>query len=241
MISLQKQLKKFASLERKKINERFFKTGKGEYGEGDIFMGVRVPDIRKAVRENREISLGDLSKEIASPIHEVRLCAVLILVEKNRRAIKEGNKKEQKSIVDFYLRYRKHINNWDIVDASSHYILGQAVLDKVMERKILFQLAKSKKLWERRIAVIASWAFIKNDDTQLTLEIAEMLLHDREDLIHKAIGWMLREAWKRDAQKVEDFLRVHSQNLPRTTLRYAIERMDERKRRRYLKLQSTHR
>lgn len=235
MTTLLKELKQYASPERKKSNERFFKTGKGEYGEGDVFLGVRASDIRKVAKENLAIGFSDLQKHIASQFHELRLCAIIILVEKNKKARREGDRKLQKQIFDFYLKNTRHVNSWDLVDVSAHHIVGQAIVDKLEKKQVLDTLVRSENLWERRIAIVATWAFIRKGDIDTTLRLSKKLLNDKEDLIHKAVGWMLREAWKRDAQKVEDFLRVHSHTLPRTTLRYAIERMGERKRKRFLR------
>ncbi len=258
---IKKELRKYASSERKKTNEWFFKTGKGQYGEGDKFIGVRVPDIRKVAKRFMEIKLPDLEKVLRSEIHEERLLALLILVEKNKRVIKNGNRVEQKQIVDFYLRNKKWVNNWDLVDASAHYILGQAVFDGLESKKILTELINSSSMWDRRIGIIASWAFIRNGEIDLTLRLAKKLLTDKEDLTHKAVGWMLRECWKLGEpnkkstrtpktnrqsksvktkgkvaqEKVEQFLIKNYNKIPRTTLRYAIERMDKAKRKRFLK------
>ncbi len=253
-----RELRKYASLERKKVNKRFFKTGKGQYGEGDKFIGVRVPNIRKVAKRFMEMELSDLEKILQSEIHEERLLALLILVEKNKRALKNGNCAEQKQIVDFYLRNKKWVNNWDLVDASAHYILGQAVFDGLKPKNILTELVDSSSMWDRRIGIIASWAFIKNGEVNLTLRLAKKLLADKEDLTHKAVGWMLRECWKLGEavdkksvpdgpaswknkkgkmaqEKVEQFLIKNYNKIPRTTLRYTIERMDERKRKKFLK------
>ncbi|MCK5589003.1 MAG: DNA alkylation repair protein [Candidatus Pacebacteria bacterium] len=228
---LVKELKRYASKDRKKINGYFFKTSKGEYGEGDIFMGVRVPDIRIVVKQNLDLNFVELQKYISSEFHEVRLCTILILVEKNKKV----EKKERKKILKFYLKNLKYINNWDLVDLSAYYILGQAILDGLEKEKILDKLVVSKILWERRVGIIATWIFIRNKKINTVLRLSKKLLGDKEDLIHKAVGWMLREAWKKDVQKVEDFLCQNYSQLPRTTLRYAIERMEEKKRKQFLK------
>ena len=255
---IKKELQKYASLERKKTNEWFFKTGKGQYGEGDIFIGVRAPDVRKVAKQFIETGLPDLEKVLQSEIHEERLLALLILVEKNKRAIKNKNRAEQKKIVDFYLQNKKWVNNWDLIDLSAHYILGQAVFDDLKPKSIFTKLINSSSMWNRRIGIIASWAFIKNGEVDLTLRLAKKLLKDKEDLIHKAVGWMLRECWKlgeavdkksapggsaswknkkgkKSQEKVEQFLIKNYNKIPRTTLRYAIERMAETKRKRFLK------
>ncbi len=255
--TIKKELRKYSSPARKKINERFFKTERGQYGEGDKFIGVRVPDIRKVAKQFIETGLPDLEKVLQSEIHEERLLALLVLVEKNKRVIKNGNRVEQKQIVDFYLRNKKWVNNWDLVDASAHYILGQAIIDGLKSKSILTDLVNSSSMWDRRIGIIASWAFIKNGKIDLTLRLAKKLLKDKEDLIHKAVGWMLRECWKLGEEvgkksapgrpvsrknkkgkmaqeKVEQFLIQNYNKIPRTTLRYAIERMEEAKRKRFL-------
>ncbi len=235
MTSLLKQLKRYTSPSRKKSNEWFFKIGKGEYGEHDQFLGVRVPDIRKVAKDNLVMDFSEVQKNIESQFHEVRLCAIIILVEKNKKARKEGDKALQKQIFDFYLKNLDYVNNWDLVDVSAHYIVGQALIDGLEKKKLLDNLVQSGSLWRRRVGIIATWAFIKEGNVDTTLRLSKKLLDDKEDLIHKAVGWMLREAWKKDAQKVEDFLRVHYHTLPRTTLRYTIERMQEEKRKQFLR------
>jgi len=234
-INLKKELQKYASVKRKKTNEWFFKTGKGEYGEGDIFLGVCVPDVRKVAKNNTDINLVSLQKNISSEFHEVRLCAILILVERGKRASKNGNKKLQKQVLNFYMKNLKYVNNWDLVDLSAHYILGQAILDELEREEKLDELVKSKILWERRVGIIATWIMIRGDKLDTTLKLSKKLLGDKEDLMHKAVGWMLREAWKKDEKSVEEFLIKNYDKLPRTTLRYAIEKMKEPKRKRFLK------
>ena len=229
----QKELQKYADTKRKKTNEWFFKTGKGEYGEGDIFIGVRVPDIRKVAVQFSELNLVEVGKFLQSSIHEERLLALLILVAK----FKKGDTKKQAQIYKFYLnsKNRKRINNWDLVDLSAQYIVGQYILNNPKEKKILNKLVSSKLIWDRRIAIIATWMFICEGEITDTLRLSKKLLNDKEDLIHKAVGWMLREAWKKDFKKVEEFLIKNYKKLPRTTLRYAIERMERPKRKRFLK------
>ena len=234
-LDLKKQLKKFASVKRKNINKSFFKTGKGEYGEGDEFLGVSVPDNRKIAKKNIDANFIQLQQNIKSKFHEVRLCVVFILVEKTKIALKNKDNKTQKQIVNFYLRNLKYINNWDLVDSSAPYILGQAILDKIKTKNTLNDLIKSKNMWERRTGIIATFQFIKSGEIKSTLQLSKKLLSDREDLMHKAVGWMLRESWKKDPKTVEDFLIKNYCDLPRTTLRYAIERMDDKKRKNFLK------
>jgi len=226
-----KELQKYASFERKKSNERFFKTGKGQYGEGDVFIGVRVPDIRKVAKKFLYLNLKEIQSLISSEVHEVRLAGVLILVEQFKR----GNEEEKARIYKFYLENKKWVNNWDLVDLSSLHIVGQYLLDNPSEKKILDELVVSKILWDRRIAIISTWAFIRNDHFLDTLRLSKKLLGDKEDLIHKAVGWMLREVWKKDTKVCEEFLIQNYSNIPRTALRYAIERMDEGKRKGFLR------
>ncbi|PIT89131.1 MAG: DNA alkylation repair protein [Candidatus Levybacteria bacterium CG10_big_fil_rev_8_21_14_0_10_36_7] len=235
MTLISRHLKKYASLERKKSNEWFFKTGKGQYGEGDKFIGVRVPDVRKVAKVFSGLGFMEIKKSLGSEIHEERLTALLILVENFKKAKKEKNKKEQSRICKFYLKNLKRVNNWDLVDLSAHYILGQAILDGLEDEKILDKLSISKNIWERRVSIISTFAFIRIGDFKPTLRVAKKLLIDKEDLIHKAIGWMLREVWKKNAKTCEDFLIENYKKLPRTTLRYSIERMEDKERKRFLK------
>ncbi|MBL7031559.1 MAG: DNA alkylation repair protein [Nitrospira sp.] len=210
-------------------SQRFFKTGKGEYGEGDIFLGIRVPIIRKCIKEYRLISLDDTLKLLRSPFHEARLLALLILVKKYSS---ENKSSEKNAIYRAYLSNTKFINNWDLVDLSAHHIVGPHLFSK--DRKPIYRLARSKSLWERRISVLSTFHFINKEDFTDALAIAELLLHDREDLIHKAVGWMLREVGKRDLNAEERFLMKHYKDMPRTMLRYAIEKLPEPKRLAYL-------
>ncbi len=232
---LQNQLKKYASFERKKTNQLFFKTRKGEYGEGDVFIGVRTPDTRKVARLFLELSFKEIEQVLKSKIHEERLCALFILVEKNKIAFKSNDKKKQRQIVNFYLKNKTWVNNWDLVDTSAHFILGQAVMDKIVSKKVLDDLAGSKNLWDRRIGIISTWIMIRSGEYKTTIKLSEKLLADKEDLIHKAVGWMLREIWKKDSDLVEKFIKENYDNMPRTTLRYTIEKMDEIKRKIFLK------
>lgn len=226
---LKEDIKKAGHPERAKASAWFFKTGKGEYGEGDIFYGITVPEQRKLARIYANIQLSDVTVLLKSKVHEERLIALFILVSKYTK----GNEKEQKEIFDFYLQHTKYINNWDLVDSSAHKIVGEYLLPR--DRSVLPTLAQSNSLWERRIAIIATAAFINNGESEWTLKIADMLLHDKHDLIHKAVGWMLREVGKRVSQAIEeDFLKAHYKTMPRTMLRYAIERFPEEKRKKYL-------
>ena len=217
-----------------KILTRFFKTGKGEYGEGDVFLGITVPVSRSIAQKYGDLPLFEISKLLQNKYHEVRLIALLILVHKYKSSPTPGIG-EKKKIVSFYLKNTKYINNWDLVDLSAQYILGDYLLDK--DPKILIKLAKSNNLWERRIAIISTFAFIYMGQSKWTIHIAKMLLKDPESLIHKASGWMLREVGKRVSESdLTLFLDRHWKDMPRTMLRYAIERLSETKRKYYLKL-----
>jgi 3-methyladenine DNA glycosylase AlkD len=228
LTGLKTELQALADPEKAVLLARFFKTGKGQYGEGDIFLGIVVPKQRTVARKYAALSLRDIRRLLASKIHEHRLVALLILVDKYGEANGEG----KQEIVDFYLGHTKHINNWDLVDLSAPRILGDFLSDK--DRTVLYRLARSKNLWERRISILSTLAFIRRNDFVDTLRIAESLLEDDHDLIHKAVGWMLREVGKKDLKTEEDFLRRHYRRMPRTMLRYAIERFEEEKRRFFL-------
>ena len=223
-MSVQSDLKKYASSARAKNSAWFFKTGKGQYGEGDIFIGVTVPEQRIVAKRYRDLSLSEIEKLLTSPIHEHRLTALFILVNSSIPI---------KQKYDFYLSHTDRINNWDLVDSSAGYIVGEYLYD-TRDRNILLQLAKSKNLWERRIAIIATQAFIKEGDFAMTFAVSEILLEDSHDLIHKAVGWMLREVGKRNHEVEESFLKKHYKTMPRTMLRYAIERFGQKKRHEYL-------
>ena len=223
------ELKILATEDRRKSNEWFFKTNKGEYGYGDIFLGVRMPDIRKVAKKfSPKITLKELTELIQSPIHEVRLCALIILVNQ----YKKGNLSK---IFEYYIRQINFINNWDLVDSSAPYIVGDYLYNNPNERSILFEFVHSENLWVRRISIVSTFTLIKNNQFNETLQIAKILLNDKHDLIHKAVGWMLREVYKRDQDLIRTFLKQNYAQLPRTTLRYAIERMDEVERLLFLK------
>ena len=222
-------LKTLATEERRKVNEWFFKTGKGEYGYGDIFLGVTAPDLRRIAKKfSQEISLQELTELIRSPIHEVRLCALIILVNKYK-------KEDSDKIYRYYLKHLNSVNNWDLVDTSAPHIVGDYLNKNPEKSKILLEFSRSENLWIRRISIVSTLAFIKNNEFNKTLEIAKLLLNDDQDLIHKAVGWMLREIYKRDECLIKRFLRQNYAQIPRTTLRYAIERMDKEERLLYLK------
>jgi 3-methyladenine DNA glycosylase AlkD len=223
-------IRRLADPEKAKILQRFFKTGPGQYGEGDVFAGITVPVTRKLVRKYRDISLGDAVELLQSPVHEERLLALLILVEKCRR----GDDATRKRIYGLYLKNTRCINNWDLVDLSAEHIVGAWLADRDKEK--LYRLARSKSLWERRIAILATFHDIKRGNPDHTLALADVLLADRHDLIHKAVGWMLREAGKRcSPDTLRDFLRTRYRRMPRTMLRYAIERFPEAERKDYLR------
>ena len=209
-------------------SQRFFKTGKGEYGEGDVFLGVRVPVIRQQVKKYREASSQQVRKLLRSKYHEERLFALLLLVDSYER----GSEDEKSVIYDLYLANTRYINNWDLVDSSAHKIVGSYLINR--DRSVLDTLSHSSDLWERRIAIIATMQFIRKDQFDDTMNIAENLLEDDEDLIQKAVGWMLREVGKRDIEAERRFLNKHYQVMPRTMLRYAIERFPGKLRQAYL-------
>ncbi len=231
MTTILKELQKYASTKRKTANEWFFKTGKGQYGEGDVFIGVSNPDAHTVVKKFVTLPFDDIQTSLASKIHEERLVAVLISVAQYKKAKDAATRLH---IAQFYLHNIDRVNNWDLVDASASKILGQAILDGVIHEELLDTLADSKTMWERRVAIIATMAMIRKGEYDSTLRIAKKLLGDKEDLMHKAVGWALREVWKKDPARCEEFLLAHYPRLPRTTLRYAIERMEEGKRKGFL-------
>jgi 3-methyladenine DNA glycosylase AlkD len=220
---VQKALQQYADATNASFAGRFFKTGKGQYGEGDIFIGVRVPQTRLVCKQFKDLPLAEIAKLLDSKVHEERLAAVILLSNQYPTAAEQ----KRQAIYDLYLEklHSGRVNNWDIVDSSAEYVVGRH-LEKT-DRKLLYTLAKSKDLWRRRVAIIATFGYIKRGDPTTTLDIAEILLHDDQDLIHKAVGWMLREAGKKTEQKVlTDFLDKHAHEMPRTMLRYAIEKLD---------------
>ncbi|MBR5695030.1 MAG: DNA alkylation repair protein [Paludibacteraceae bacterium] len=212
---------------------RFFKTGPGQYGEGDLFLGIKVPTTREIVKQQwKSTSFDELEECVASPYHEIRLAALLILIQIFSHA--KGDTDTQKRCVDFYLSHTAHINNWDLVDLSCYEIIGTWLLDK--DRTLLYQLAeRGKTIWEQRIGIVSTMKFIRNGETDDTFRIADILLHHPHDLIQKATGWLLREAGKKDAGKLKEYLSTRYQTMPRTTLRYAIEKFPEEERKAYLK------
>lgn len=227
--TIEKELKKLSDKDQAAILQRFFKTGPGEYGEGDRFLGIKVPVLRSFARSHQNVPLGESARLLRSPYHEARMVALFILI----RLYEKGDDALKEKIFHLYLRSTKHINNWDLVDLSAPNIVGDYLLER--DRKILFRLVKSKLLWERRIAVLATFTFIRNNDFADTLRLAEILIDDAEDLMHKAVGWMLRETGKRDNALLKSFLQTRYQLMPRTMLRYAIEKFPETERKKYLK------
>lgn len=227
--NIQLEFSKYINSEKAEFFPRFFKTGKGDYAEGDKFIGVTVPNQRKVAKIFQDIPLSELQKLVASEIHEHRLTALIILVNKFRKSKIENDRKQ---LIDFYLQNIDHVNNCDLVDTSAE-ILGEYLVDK--DRKLLYELANSGKLWHQRIAIIATFHYIKTNQFGDTLAIAEVLLLYDHDLIHKAVGWMLREMGKRDMAVLTEFLDKNCINMPRTMLRYAIERFPEPTRQKYLK------
>jgi 3-methyladenine DNA glycosylase AlkD len=225
-----RRLRSLGNPESAKILQGFFKTGPGEYGEGDVFLGLRVPETRRLAKEFRDAAgLADIKELLQSELHEARLFALMLLVEQFQR----GDEPKRREIYDLYLASTNRINNWDLVDVSAAPIVGGWLFAR--SRAPLHRLAKSKSLWERRISVIATLHFIRQGDFADTLKICELLLDDEQDLMHKACGWMLRETGKRDVKTLERFLDRHAAAMPRTMLRYAIERFPEPRRQHYLR------
>lgn len=226
---ISKILRRLADPQIAEHSQRFFKTGPGQYGEGDLFLGIRVPVLREQAKRFKDAPLVEVQSLLKSAYHEERLCALLSLVQK----FSQGSPAHQKTVYELYLKNTRYINNWDLVDLSAYWIVGAWLMDK--DRQPLYTLAHSKSLWERRIAIIATFHFIKDRQFADTLAIAALLLTDREDLMHKAVGWMLREVGKRDLTQEIEFLNAHYRQMPRTMLRYAIEKFPENERLKYLK------
>lgn len=227
--NVERSLKKLGTKKKAESSAWFFKTGVGQYGHGDVFIGVTVPEQRKVAKGYYDLALPEISKLLANKYHECRLTALLILVHQ----YKTGDERMREKIAKFYLKHTKHINNWDLVDLSASYILGEYLFDK--DRAVLYKLVKSKNIWERRIAIITTHMFIRKGEYKDTFILAEILLTDTHDLIHKAVGWMLREVGKRVSRPaLVSFLEVHAHHMPRTTLRYAIEHFSEPERKKFL-------
>lgn len=231
------ELKKLSSKEKALFYPKYFKSGPGEYAEDDVFIGVTIPNVRSVAKKYSRLSLPEVKELLKSKIHEERLLALFILVAQ----FNKSEEKTKEEIYKFYLTNKTHINNWDLVDSSAPYIVGEYLYnnksqENLKPEKTLEALSKSKNLWERRISIIATYYFIKKGEVDLTLKISKTLLSDKEDLIHKAVGWMLREVWKKDPGKAENFITKNYNRLPRTSLRYSIERMSPEKKFKYLKV-----
>ena len=212
------ELQALSNAEKREIFPKFFKAGKGEYGEGDRFLGVTVPNIRAIAKQYKNVSLNEIRELMQSEWHEVRLCALLIMVEKSKK--KDEALRQQ--LFDLYLSQTDRINNWDLVDLSCRFIVGEYLLDK--SRDILYQLAQNPLLWDNRIAIVSTYAFIRKGQLEDTYALSDLMMHHPHDLMHKAIGWMLREAGKRDANRLYNYVMNHRADMPRTMLRYAIEK-----------------
>lgn len=224
------ELKTVSRKEKKEISQRFFKTGKGEYGEGDIFVGITVPEIRDICKRHfEEMTLKNAEYFVQNKIHEYRLFGLLILTY----MWKKSDDAKRNDIFNLYIKNLRYVNNWDLVDLSAPNIVGEYLKEK--DRTILYELAKSNDLWKQRVAIISTFSFTRNNDFEDTLKIAKILLNRKHDLIHKAVGWMLREVGKKDQGVEEEFLKKCYKKMPRTMLRYAIERFEKGKRQRYLK------
>jgi 3-methyladenine DNA glycosylase AlkD len=227
--AVRRELKRYADTDKAAFFPRFFKTGPGQYGEGDVFMGVTVPNMRVVAKQFSELPLKQIEALLDDEVHELRLTGLLILV----RQFERGDESQRKTIVTFYLSHLKRVNNWDLVDSSASYILGASLIGK--DTALLDKLAASTHLWTQRVAIVATHAFIRTGELSHTFRISKALLSHKHDLIHKAVGWMLREAGKRDEKALRVFLDKYGSCMPRTALRYAIERLDEPVRQRYLK------
>lgn len=223
-----RDLESYKDPEKAAFFPKFFRTGRGEYGEGDKFIGVTVPHQRKVAKKYKNIDFNQLQKLLNSPIHEHRLTALFILVLK----YENGDEKQKEKVVFFYLENLNSVNNWDLVDSSAHKILGPWLLSR--DRKLLYEYARSGELWLQRISIITTYCFIRNNDHDDTYRISEILLSHDHDLIHKAVGWMLREAGKNDEKRLLEFIENHYSDMPRTTLRYSIEKFDKERRKKIL-------
>jgi 3-methyladenine DNA glycosylase AlkD len=223
-----KTLRSLGNTETAEHSQRFFKTGEGQYGAGDKFLGIRVPVLRKQISHFRDTPLTEVASVLHSPWHEERLFALLLLVVKYQK----GDDAEKAAIYECYMDNTRYINNWDLVDSSAPYIVGP-YLEKG-DKAVLYTFARSGSLWERRIAVMATFHFIRQGHFDVTFELADILLNDQEDLIRKAVGWMLREVGKRDSETEKTFLASRYKRMPRTMLRYAIEKFPDAERKRYL-------
>ena len=227
LAQLKSAIRKHADKKRAEASKWFFKTNKGQYGEGDVFLGLTMPQERAVAKQFTSLKLKDIQTLLKSKIHEERMISLLILVAQYEKTL-------DPKPVKFYLKNSKKINNWDLIDVTSPKIVGHYLLNKKAERKILYKLARSKNLWEKRISIISTAMFIYHNQLNDTIKISKILLKDKHDLIHKAVGWMLREVGKKDEKQLVKFLKQNYSNLPRTTLRYAIERFPEKRRKQML-------
>ena len=218
------KLQALSDAEKREIFPKFFKAGKGEYGEGDRFLGVTVPNIRAIAKLHKDISIEEIRELIQSEWHEVRLCALIIMVEKS----KKKDEALRKELFNLYLSQTERINNWDLVDLSCRFIIGEYLLDK--SRDILYHLAQSPLLWDNRIAIVSTYAFIRKGQLEDTYALSDLMMQHSHDLMHTAIGWMLREAGKRDSERLYDYVMSHRADMPRTMLRYAIEKFSPKER-----------
>ncbi len=226
---LKKQLRSCADPQKARVLQRFFKTAPGEYAEGDKFLGVVVPSIRQVAKDNRDASLEQVGALLRSPWHEERLLALIIMTLQYPRASPGYRTK----LFDLYLDNTRFINNWDLVDLSAPHLVGEHLRER--SRRLLYRLCRSSSLWERRISIVSTFCFIRRGDFDDTLALSRELCQDKEDLIHKAVGWMLREVGKRDKKRLEEFLSLHAARLPRTSLRYCLERFPPQERARWMR------
>lgn len=228
---IKKDIRSFSDSERARKALRYFKTAPGDYGAGDVFIGLTTPQARQFAKKYQDIALRDVESLLKSEIHEERMIALMILVKR----FSAGNEKEQARLYRFFMKNRKYVNNWDLVDSSAPYIVGAFLLER--DRSVLMQLARSKSLWDRRIAVVATAAFIKQGESKETFRLARILMKDEHDLIHKAVGWMLREVGKKVSEReLKSFLDKYAKVMPRTTLRYSLERLSAKDRQKYMTL-----
>jgi 3-methyladenine DNA glycosylase AlkD len=232
LTQLLSEFNNLANEEKAACSSLFFKTGPGQYGEGDLFLGIPVPNQRTIVKKYwKNLSLSDVQDLLDSKYHEHRLSSLFVLIE----MFTKSDESKRKEIFEFYLKNATKVNNWDLVDSSAPYIVGEYLLDKTNERDVLYDLVKSSNLWERRISIVATWQFIRNGQLTDTLKISELLLPDTHDLIHKAVGWMLREVGKRDEGLLVEFVEKHGKRMPRTALRYAIEKFSKERKTYFMK------
>ncbi len=222
---LRKEMEECSNEEKAKLYQRFFKTGPGQYGEGDVFMGLTMPETRAISSKYTEMPIEEVQELLNSEIHEHRMSALLIVIQKYRKA----NKEEKRKLYEFYLKNMSRINNWDLIDVTASHVVGDFLFNNKEEKEMLYKLAKSNDLWEKRISVISTFRFIKENEFEDSINISEILLNDKHDLIHKAVGWMLREIGKKDQEIEEEFLRKYHKTMPRTMLRYSLEKFTKDK------------